>query len=40
MSFNFESEGFPIAKIVREGEKGKGKKKKDTERQKDISKKR
>jgi hypothetical protein len=31
MSFNFESEGFPIAKIVREGEKNKGKKKKDTE---------
>jgi len=32
MSFNFESEGFPIAKIIREGEKGKGKgKKKDTE---------
>jgi hypothetical protein len=31
MSFNFESEGIGIAKIVREGEKGKGKKKKDTE---------
>ena len=31
MSFNFEGEGIPIAKIVREGEKGKGKKKKETE---------
>jgi len=31
MSFNYEHEGFPIAKIVREGEKGKGKKKKDVE---------
>jgi len=31
MSFNFEGEGSPIAKIVREGEKGKGKKKKETE---------
>ena len=29
--FNFEGEGFSIAKIIREGEKGKGKKKKDTE---------
>jgi len=31
MSFNFESEGIPIAVIKRESEKGKGKKKKDTE---------
>lgn len=28
---NYEHEGFPIAKIVRDGEKGKGKKKKDVE---------
>jgi len=28
---NFEGDGFPIAKIVREGDKSKGKKKKDTE---------
>jgi hypothetical protein len=31
MSFNFEGTGIPIAVIKREGEKGKGKKRKDTE---------
>jgi hypothetical protein len=31
MSFNFEGTGFPIAVIKRDAEKGKGKKRKDTE---------